>query len=112
MRPRQLQAEGRDFAERLSVLLNGTVCTGIRISAVEAATPTNVSVGFKVTRGHARPAEGIPLTLGRKPPSGYLGLGFQLSTDDEEAYLMVTSSFMGLFCDGRARWRGVRDSSA
>jgi hypothetical protein len=45
------------------------------------------------------PVIGIPLTLGQRPAVGHLGLSFRLAADSDRRYLMVESSFMGLFVD-------------
>ncbi len=41
----------------------------------------------------------IPVTLGYKQPTGYLGLAFRLGPDAENKHLMVRSSVAGFFMD-------------
>lgn len=92
---------GRDaakFAGELSKLLNCTVCDGIRLSAV-ITNPGRVVIAYKIDKYDLDPTHGIPITLGSKRPTGYLSLSFRLGTDAERQYLMVQSSFMGLFLD-------------
>jgi hypothetical protein len=80
-------------------LLNGTVCTGVRITAVTHERLGFAVAGYKITRKQLIPTVGIPLTLGKKVPRGYIGLSYRLRVDDQQRYLMVESSFMGLFLD-------------
>ncbi|HEU0132791.1 MAG TPA: hypothetical protein VFQ85_17565 [Mycobacteriales bacterium] len=88
-----LAAEAHRFAGELSALLNATVCTGIRLSSWAERGRAVVQYGA------GREPLGIPLTLGRRKPRVFLGLSYRLAPDHEDRYLMVTSSFVGLFGD-------------
>jgi hypothetical protein len=93
-----LGREAAKFAGELSALLNCTVCDGIRLSAV-ITNPGRAVIGYRIDKFELDPTHGIPITLGWKQPTGYLSVSFRLSTDAEGHYLMVQSSFMGLFLD-------------
>lgn len=94
-----LEKKAADFAGQLSKLLNQTVCNGIRLSSVVRPGTNGVWIGFGIDRRNLDPTVGIPLGLGGKAPTGYLALSYRLGPDHDERYLMVQSSFMGLFVD-------------
>jgi hypothetical protein len=93
-----LHANALCFAHDLSDLLNNTVCTGVRMKSV-AAEPSRVVVGYGISRNQLDATQGIGLTIGRKPPSAYLGVSYRLILDSSGRYLAVHSSFLGLFLD-------------
>ncbi len=93
-----LRDQAAQFAGELSDLLNGTICHGVRVIAIVGPSGY-ANVGYKITRTVRETAEGIPLTLGDRPPACWLGLAFRLEPDDEGQYLTVNSSFMGIFTD-------------
>jgi hypothetical protein len=96
----RLDKAAGEFADELSTLLNRTVCTGIRLKAV-ITRPERVVIGHKIDKHDLDSTVGIPITLGAKPPTGYLSLSFRLTADVDRRYLMVESSFMGLFVDAQ-----------
>jgi hypothetical protein len=58
-----LERQAREFAESVQSVLNGTVCTGIRISAGSSANGRMVSIGYGVTAARRTPAL-FPVSLG------------------------------------------------
>ena len=93
-----LREQAVQFGDSLSSLLNGTICTGIRVATVIRQSGTAV-LGYKIGKENQDATEGIPVTLGKRPPWCYLGLSFRLEPDEANQYLQVTSSFMGVFAD-------------
>ncbi len=93
-----LRRQAGQFGDELSSLLNNTICTGVRMSTIMRPSGTAV-VGYKITKENQDATEGIPVTLGSRPASCYLGLSFRLEPDEAQKYLTVTSSFMGIFLD-------------
>jgi hypothetical protein len=94
-----LREQATRFASEISDLLNGTICNGVRITAVLLPSRNDAQLGYKLSPRQWDPVEGIPVTLGRSAPRVFLGLSYRLSADAELQYLMVVSSFMGLFED-------------
>jgi hypothetical protein len=66
-----LRREAEIFAGELSTLLDNTVCHGIRVESVIDSRTGHAVIGYGIGRQSLTP-DGIPLTLGKKPPSGYL----------------------------------------
>jgi len=98
--PFDLRQEAQDFADELTDLLNKTVTAGIRLVPITSREADWATVGLNLTRTNASSPGGIPLTLGKKPPSGYLGLLYRLAPDDvEQTHLMVVSSFTSICLD-------------
>jgi hypothetical protein len=95
-RPFDVQAKARDFADTLSGVLNGTVCRGVRLSPVLAPGGGTVWVGYNITKTELT---GSAFPLGIPKSSIFCGLSYRLQPDDEDRFLMVASSFMGLFLD-------------
>jgi hypothetical protein len=94
-----LRAEGQRFCDELSDLLNGTICTGIRIVSVVTQHPhPRVVIGYRISP-QDQITTGIPLIAGRGAPRLYMGLSMRLEADVEHRYLMVTSSVMILALD-------------
>lgn len=91
-----LREQARRFADELSELLNRTVCNGVRVNAVLKESGV-AHVGYMISTIDHVTRQGIPVTLGQKPPSCYLGLSYRLEPDQEGQYLAVASSFLGLF---------------
>lgn len=95
-----LEREAKAFASKLSVLLNKTVCNGVRVQAV--LRPGNsgiVHVGYKLTRRDWDSPQAIPLCIDGRAATVYLALSYRLASDHEGAYLMVASSVLGLTLD-------------
>lgn len=89
-----LEREVREFTIWLTTLLNGTVSIGTRLCrAPDMARP--------IVRVQSR-ADLIALTLHGERASGYLGLDYVLRSDDSGRFLMVVSSYVGLFRDAEA----------
>src|SRR6478609_4530690 len=94
-----LDLEAKDFADRLSSVLNKTICKGIRITAVTYRDPV---VGAVLGRGITKSdleGQSIPVNVRRGKPRVYLDMSYRLRADDECRYLAVASSFVGLFAD-------------
>ncbi|HEX8081339.1 MAG TPA: hypothetical protein VF557_14105 [Jatrophihabitans sp.] len=95
-----LRGKAEQFADDLSTLLNNTVCNGIRLRPVIDEHTGVAMIGYNLSNDDLM-SKGLPLTLGHKPPSGYLGLMCRLTADDTEGkHLMVVSSFYS-FCADR-----------
>jgi len=95
----QFRKQAQGFADELSNLLNRTVCRGIRLNSVRDRSRNVVWVGYRITETQLTSVEALELTTGKR--SGiFCGLSLQLGLDEEGEYLMVQSSFMGLFRDG------------
>ncbi|WP_211330174.1 hypothetical protein [Prauserella muralis] len=56
-------------------------------------------VGYKISRREQDLQHGIPLTCDGSAPTFYLGLLFRLEADEDQRYLMVTSSVILLSLD-------------
>lgn len=109
-----LETQARQFAADQSDLLNQTITDGIRLSVVIRAwrTEAKVPIGYGVGKGAIVPKP-IPVTLGRKPPGLFLGVGYLLTLDPEGEYLAVSQSFYSLLgSDARsmlAHWDYARE---
>jgi hypothetical protein len=103
--PPSLPDQARDFAGRLSDLLNRTVANGVRVSAVLAAP--HAVIGYNVTRKRPLHLEGIPLTISRARPSCFLLVAHTLELDPEGEYLAVRNSALGIYLDGSPPERPV-----
>lgn len=71
--------EAAGFATELGDLLNGTITRGIRLTSVLIRDTAVVGYQIKATD---LTTVGILVTLGDKPPTGYLGLSFRLVPDE------------------------------
>ena len=90
-----LEKESRKFKTELDELLNCTICTGVSLkSIVTSASPQRTVVGYKITKDNQDVTAGIPVTIGDSDPRLYLGLSIRLAPDEQQTYLMVTSSVM------------------
>ncbi len=98
MPPLNLREQAGRFAKELSGLLNSTVCHGVRVTSI-ISSPRRAVVGYKISKDDQDTTEGIPVTRSAKHPTCYIGLSYRLGADDAGKYLMVTSSFIGLFAD-------------
>ncbi len=95
-----LEQESRKFGDHLSWLLNGTVCTGIRLtSVVSTYSRDRTVVGYQIGRHNQDVTDGIPVTVGRRPANFYIGLSVHLAPDSQSEHLMVTQSVMILAND-------------
>jgi hypothetical protein len=98
--PSRLSDLARAFADDLSDLLNRTVTHGVRVSSSRADQHFVVGVG--VTPKNPRP-QPTPLTTGRRTATGYLYLAYRLEMDDEDQFLAVAKSTVGLYADADRR---------
>jgi hypothetical protein len=90
-----LERLAREFAADLSTLLNRTVTTGLRFSTV-LRPPSYCLLARGIGKHNLKP-ELIPLTTGRKKPTGYLLVISTLELDHEETFLTVNKSQVGLY---------------
>lgn len=97
MKGLDLLAESRAFAERLSSVLNSTVATGVRLSAVETSRG-EVLVGCGVTKRDVAPCA-FPLNRGRAGQHLWMLVSYRLGPDSEGKYLQVTTSVIALTAD-------------
>ena len=94
-----LLRETRAFADNLSDLLNGTICHGIRMSAMQSSTNRNqVWVSFRANLHRLVGTPGIPVSVGRAPRC-WLDVSFVLSIDEFNQHLMVVTSYIGLYAN-------------
>ncbi len=91
-----LERQGRAFAASLSDLLNGTICDGIRLTAVLHQQTASVRVGYDLTQQQWDVRRGIPLRLKNRKPSAFLVVSYRLCADPENEYLAVRSSTLAL----------------
>lgn len=98
MDDKALGREARDFAGRLSGLLNRTVCDGIRISSVVAPSKGLAFVGYGVGL-KSLSADPFPIHRCRATTGLYLILSYTLTSDDEGEHLTVQSSVLGMCLD-------------
>jgi hypothetical protein len=97
-----LEKAARAFTNELTDLLNGTVCDGIRLSAVYSKVRKKAWVGYKITKNAAASEEAVPIGCTGGQPHVYLGISQTLAVDETGGpYLMVVSSYMGLFLTPR-----------
>ena len=92
-----LEAEARSWAKRLSELLNGTITTGLRLSAV-ARPDGRCIVGRGLTRTLLAPKV-IPLTLSQAEARCFLYAAWTLDLDQDSRRLTVTKSKIALRAD-------------
>jgi hypothetical protein len=86
----------RDFSDRIQRVLNTTVCTGIRIASVVSADPSVVNVGHGLAKSKLV-TERIRVCQRARRPKCWLDVQYKLSLDDAGEYLMVQTSFFGLY---------------
>lgn len=92
----KLRALARGFASEASELLNNTVCHGVRVTALvtqDSAARYVVIVGTSLDGAESR---AVPLTLGRKAPTGWFDAQFRCGLDDR-GFLFVLSSYFGIY---------------
>jgi hypothetical protein len=95
-KPPDLRDQARDFAARISALLNGTITDGVRVSAV--LLPEGAVVGYNVTSSDPFHLECVPVGLSGKPRC-YVAVNHTLTLDEERVWLMDAKSFCGLYLD-------------
>ncbi len=90
LRQPDLERQAREFAGKLSELLNGTVSHGIRLRSYMDRDGRAV-VGYQVSA--ANPIGGyVPLTISRSPARLYLSVLQTLELDDSETFLTTSKS--------------------
>ena len=92
-----LETASREFAGKLSSLLNLTVCDGVRVAAIEAPATGVAVVGFGLTKKSVD-LRAIPLRIGNAEARVCLRMIFSVSLGDH-GYLTVDGSQFGLFLD-------------
>lgn len=95
-----LESRAREFAGDLSTLLNRTVCDGARLSTV-LTEPSLCRIAPGITKRQLVPSR-LPLSLGRKA-TGYLFVAYILELDQEETFLTVNKSGVGLYAEDDTR---------
>lgn len=93
-----LRSQARDFAGRLTDLLNRTICDGPRLKTVMQEDGEVGWVGYKITKDDPFIGEAIPVAVGRKPRV-YLHISQALELDSEGSFLKVRASNYDLCLD-------------
>ena len=98
-----MAGEARDFAGRLTILLNNTITHGITLAAVEPSVVGRrlFLVACGISRRDRAP-QIIPVTLGKKDPTVFFKAAYRLGSDDQGNFLTVEESNLGLFLDREA----------
>jgi hypothetical protein len=96
-----LEHEARRFAAQVSELLNGTITTGVKLSAVLHPDGT-CWVGRGVTRRNFE-LQSIPISIRQRKPRCFLMVAYVLQWDPEGTFLAVRKSNYGLHLDGSLR---------
>lgn len=91
-----LPALARTFAGEVTELLNGTVCHGVRLTAVRRVATDHMVIAPGITDKNLDP-KFVALCLGRGRPSGYLMVVITTQLDDESQYLTVNKSQFALY---------------
>jgi hypothetical protein len=86
----------RQFAVSAEQMLNTTICTGVKITGGASNDPGMIYVGHGVSRV-ALETTAFPVQLGRRKPSCWLDVGFQVTRDTTERFLSVKQSHFGVF---------------
>jgi hypothetical protein len=100
-----LKEHARKFAKQAKVLLNKTVCNGADVGSVVSwdadLKQAVVIVGTKLDGLIASP---VPLCIDRKKPTCWLEAQFRCDLDDRRRFLMVLSSYFGIYApDGKTQ---------
>jgi hypothetical protein len=100
-----LKEHARKFAKAARDLLNKTVCNGAVVDSVVSWDPDLrqdvVIVGTKLDGLVASP---VPLCIDRKKPTCWLEAQFRCDLDDRRRFLMVLSSYFGIYApDGKTQ---------
>jgi hypothetical protein len=98
--PPNLEDQARDFANRLSDLLNRTICDGIRLRTFLRTDGRQGWVGYQTSKAAPFPGEAIPVTVSASPPKLFLHIIQTLELDKEGGlFLVVRSSSYGVCLD-------------
>lgn len=95
--PVDVRSLAGDFAGTIRDLLNATVCDGITIQAY-LYKPDHVLVGYGLSKDSLE-VQRFRLRIGRGRIHGWLEISYRLSLDTEGQYLMVQSSYVGVFAN-------------
>ena len=88
----------RDFATKIQRLLNTTICDGPTITAVVHPARPEILVGHRLTKKSLE-SQRFRVRRGGGRTWCWLNLSFRLGLDDEQKYLTVVSSFIGVYAD-------------
>ncbi|MDR2984498.1 MAG: hypothetical protein LBV34_06625 [Nocardiopsaceae bacterium] len=90
-----LAPQAARFAEDIQQLVNGTVCDGITIRAT-VIDRSRMLVGHGLAKDELV-SKPFRMRIGRGRPYGWLDVSYRLSLDSEGSYLMVVSSYFGVY---------------
>lgn len=93
-----LEREAYSLARSLTALLNGTVCNGPTLSSVYVRERKQAWIGYGISKSLLETEVGIPVCIAGAP-NLYLDASYRLVVDVEGEFLMVLSSYIGLFLD-------------
>lgn len=85
--------QAREFANGIGRVLNRTVCTGVKITAM-SGRPGCALVGQDLAK-NSPDTKAFPVRIGNRKPRCWLKLGYELSLDQSARFLVVMSS---IFC--------------
>lgn len=91
-----LDSETRKFAARINGVLNRTVCSGVRVSAVTSRDRTMAWIGYEISRDDVSPQRAVPMCLGDEATTAFLHIAYTLALDDQGAYLTVVDSVLAM----------------
>jgi len=89
-----LARQCREFAGRISDLLNNTVANGVRLSAVVRRNEGWIARGIS---GQRLLSELIPLTIDGRAPSCFINVVHRLRMDDEQQWAANVSTTFGVY---------------
>ncbi|MFE2794592.1 MULTISPECIES: hypothetical protein [Actinomycetes] len=100
--PADLSSLARGFARQLQDSLNSTIAQHVKLKA--ALRPTSpvgpvFTVGSGLSAANTTQPTGFPLGITKKKPRIWMNLSYQVRMDEEQKYLMVHSSYCGIFAD-------------
>lgn len=95
-----LERQAREFAAEISELLNATIATGVRMTAVLADSGDRCSIGYRISRRDHLNLEPVPVTISAAPATCHLLIRHELRLDDEGTHLTDARSVFGVYADG------------
>lgn len=97
----ELSRQARDFAKDLQSTLNATICSNVRIVAVQRPSRELevFTVGSGLSRQNLTQPEGFPVRIDKKHARLWMNLSYQVHLDHEQKYLTVSKSYCGIFSD-------------
>lgn len=93
-----LAQEARAFAATIQRLLNTTICDGPTITAIVHPSRPEVYVGHGLTKISLE-SQRFRVRRGTGKTWCWLNLSFRLCLDDDQQYLTVRSSFIGIYAE-------------